>query len=883
MLHQGADENARAALTAMLSLAIDGTLEDAFWTVSSSLDDVLPPSVAPDEGKLLVESRCVNGLQICFAYDEQPLSVVVVVIEATHATYTPFHAEPVRISGAFWPASAAEFDLELRKEAHQPSAGGVRYVGVWRGRREASGLQCCVHWSDGGTSRGCDGSDITIGDRGGQVSGCVELPLTIPWPHDVRLERMVSWYRHNEPFWMIPRYHRTLQQCPEETQFCLMEFARNGKAGAAVGVVLPLVDPKDCHGLAANLFALDAVCFGVRIESGWRGGVPLRRLRNACMVYSRLGEDVHNTVRSTMWSISARLSTFSTLYSKMENARWSDLVESLAQPLATGLGFCSWDAMATTVDADKMISSVSYLKENSLPISYAVVDDGWQAGGGHWEDAGDPKKPALTSFGANEKFKGTLATVSRAIRAPVYAWVSIIGYWGGVSRSCSPDVRSEEVALTFGRGLSRNNEYNGMETWFKRTEPVIESREAVGAFIDAYYRAMHDDGGVCGLKVDSQGILEGVCAKSGVRRETDLTRVELAMAYRMAMRQVAASRFKKLILNCMSLTTDQILTSGSGLSEANVVWRSSDDHAYPNVEEDSSAVGWHIVRNPMNCIWLGEIFPICDADMFRATDWHAPMHATLRIVSGGPVYISDRVPFPDKSQRSAMGLLSRLATSTGSIVRCIYSARPIRQCVFRDPRDSENPCQYAVWNRGLVNGVLAVFNLDDHRVLAGSYAPSCIPDFDHASLRNSEYIVCSSIAHDSSFACARWLKSCQEAVSVELPPFSSCLLHVCPVLHLIDGVRIAAIGLPRLLNTGATVKAVSVSRASDRNVVVRIQLADTGLVRIWMCPSTRSRLLPPKSTATRQVLSGLSIDGVEFLDVSSTHDEVELLFSSNRN
>lgn len=54
-------------------------------------------------------------------------------------------------------------------------------------------------------------------------------------------------------------------------------------------------------------------------------------------------------------------------------------------------------------------------------------------------------------------------------------------------------------------------------------------------------------------------------------------------------------------------------------------------------------VAWHVSRNAMNKLFLGEVFRVTDWNMFCIGDENAYKHAMARVLSGGLVYISDSV------------------------------------------------------------------------------------------------------------------------------------------------------------------------------------------------------------------------------------------------
>jgi Raffinose synthase or seed imbibition protein Sip1 len=724
-----------------------------------------------DDGDL-VESFCFQGIVVAAVYDGIPLSRVAVTIAPSHSANS-FRAEPTQLTCQNRDDSS-RFYISIASEPHLPTPGGVQYAGRKRFDQPLNGMQFAIQWSDGGISRGLDNRDFEIGLTIRHIAGSVEIPLYWNPPSGFELSRLVSWHRDKEPFWHVPKYHRSLADIPEETQFVLAELRNCTHHKILVAALLPLIDT--VADTRASLFGIGDYGIGIRIETGRTGGLVLHRLTQSRVMCSSTSACMYEATAMAVRKAASGLRTFCTRIDKVSSPHWTALVEDKKQPLLDGIGFCTWDSYATNVSGDAVVAAVLYLRESGIPISCVIVDDGWQAGGAAWEGDANPQRPALSSFAANSKFEGSLRRMGEKLELPVYAWVTIIGYWGGVLPECSPYVTSSLVKGIFGVGLSKLRTDSTMHVWRKEFQPVVESIEAIDRFLHAYYKymALH---GVAGLKIDAQALVEGLCNR--VDNGSSLTRVELAQAYREAIAAAYNASFGGAVaINCMAVSNDAVMTSGRLLNPTNIVWRVSNDHAYPNVEETSASVGWHVVLNGMNSILLGEIFPKLDYDMFRASEWHAPVHATLRVISGGPIYISDATPFQQTDKDKTVLLLSRLVTRFGIVPSCLYPGRATSDCVFADPR-AGNPCLFKIWNRNSVNGVLAVFNISENIPLSGTFSPSDIPDF--ARFGQTSFVTVSSAASPGNDTVQHYHTNPSSPGSiVRLKPMSAILLHVCP-------------------------------------------------------------------------------------------------------
>jgi hypothetical protein len=409
-----------------LASAVDGS---STWVVE--FDSLF---LAEDD---LIESFCYGGLVVAAFYDSIPLSRFTVVIYPLQIEHE-FRAEPEQLLCRI-ALEPHEFSIPVESERDDGVPGGVRFVFRKVLEKDCQGFKFSIRWSDGGTSRGPEGIDFEIGLQKPHVVGRVEMPLRWKPPPGFTATRAVSWYRDKEPFWHVPTYHSKLSDIPEETQFMLVEMKDQATQSARFAALVPLADA--FAGTRASVFGCYDNCVCVRVETGILGGLSLQSLRRARLLCSSVSSCLYQATSQAVQSAVQSLGTFCSRLDKITDPEWTRLVERAPQPFLNGLGFCTWDAFGTGVSSDAVMNAVSYLHENEVPIASVIVDDGWQAGGGGWEHDDDPRSPALSSFGANSKFQGSLSNVGKELGIPTYAWVTSIGYWGGVCflnpvRSC---------------------------------------------------------------------------------------------------------------------------------------------------------------------------------------------------------------------------------------------------------------------------------------------------------------------------------------------------------------------------------------------------------------------------------------------------------------
>lgn len=98
---------------------------------------------------------------------------------------------------------------------------------------------------------------------------------------------------------------------------------------------------------------------------------------------------------------------------------------------------------------------------------------------------------------------------------------------------------------------------------------------------------------------------------------------------------------------------------------------------------------------------VGSCLPACPSVHVQC---RALLHATARMISGGPVYVSD------KPGRHDPRLLSRLALPGGHLLQPLLPGRPCRDCLFADVC-GDGVSALKVWNMNACGGVLALFNV----------------------------------------------------------------------------------------------------------------------------------------------------------------------------
>jgi len=317
-----------------------------------------------------------------------------------------------------------------------------------------------------------------------------------------------------------------------------------------------------------------------------------------------------------------------------------------------------------------------------------------------WYAATSDHVRRLAAVGANAKFAdpeagpdqpmapappGGLKSVVTALRTRhavdhVLCWHSMYGYWAGVVPGSEPAPPGAPEGTTLGaagvpglpaRLISPTPSPGVLDVdpcyaW----SPQVLSGVGIATDPAALYAAMHGylaSSGVDGVKVDCQGTLGmiGAAAEGGLGGGP-----ALAAAYHDALEASIAARFPpgNAAINCMCHTTEALYSFA-----ATSIVRASDDF-WP---ADPASHTAHVAVCAFNSAFLAPL-ATPDWDMFHSRHPAARLHAAARVVSGGPVYVSDRPGAHD------FDLLARLVLRDGRVLRPHRPGRPAPASAFTD-------------------------------------------------------------------------------------------------------------------------------------------------------------------------------------------------------
>lgn len=328
------------------------------------------------------------------------------------------------------------------------------------------------------------------------------------------------------------------------------------------------------------------------------------------------------------------------------------------------LGWCSWNAFYHEVDERGLLAKLDELKEKHVPVGWVLIDDGWSP-------VEDGKLIGLHEDQA--KFPGGLRSFIRRAHeeygvGQVGVWHAFNGYWQGIHED-SPLVREMRHAFT--------------RTKDGHLLPGFEFGQSF-EFFNAWHQWLREQG-VDFVKVDNQSSLLSFVRNNAPMKAIAETHRALEASVRL--------NFTAPLINCMGMSNENEFNRADS-----VVSRNSDDF-FPDRENGFVS---HVIQNAYNSVFYDQLY-VCDYDMWWTVHPTAVVSAVLRAVSGGPIYVSDKVGQTDPA------MLLPLIEEDGRIIRCDHAAKPALSCLFEDVRRTTGVLK--VTNRCGANAVTAVFNL----------------------------------------------------------------------------------------------------------------------------------------------------------------------------
>ena len=532
------------------------------------------------------------------------------------------------------------------------------------------------------------------------IKGQADLPLDADFGAgiDIDLQNVESFmadYRRCE-YWCMPQFGRDLREVLDETQGLICK-----KTDGSYAVILPVVSEQ----------------YKCVLKGNARGGVTARLFSwydqlcscNCLALMYAEGDDPYKLLRSCAKTALELLGSDCKL---REQRQYPEMFEYL--------GWCSWDAMEIRVCEEDLFTKCAEFRDKQIPVRWAILDDMWE----EVRDFYGKTYPTRTDMYYLMHASRLYSFQADPIRFPnglkhciegmneygirVGIWHPTTGYWAGIDPE-GPIYRDHQDLLI--RTRSDTEKFNNRYIVDYKTEKAYP-----------YYKAIHGylkESGAEFVKIDNQTMTR--------RYYKNLAPVgEVARSFHNAIEQSVREHFDNCMINCMGMGSEDMWNRSSS-----PVSRCSGDFQPENAE-------WfinHVLMCAYNDLIQGQFY-YCDWDMWWTDDGQAKKNSLLRAISGGPIYLSDKIG------RSIPEIIRPIVLEDGRILRCDNPATPTLDCLTEDPRTSGGlmKIQNLCTNAHGKNGVLAVFNLNQEgNVSKGSISPADVNGLEGESFAVYEH------------------------------------------------------------------------------------------------------------------------------------------------
>lgn len=507
------------------------------------------------------------------------------------------------------------------------------------------------------------------------------------------IEGYMSDYR-DCAFWCMPQFESDFTKLHERTQGLLIKYKDGGWA-----FVLPTVD--DAY--KCNLLGT---------EGGFSAGLTtycsnINTCKDQLAFVCGEGNDPYKLMRDCAVYAMKLLNNGCTV---REKRRYPEVFEYL--------GWCSWDAMEIRVNEEGLITKCREFKDKGIPVKWAIIDDMWAECDNLRDIPDDLSRDTgmfdvmhsskLRTFdGDPKRFPKGIAHAIRRMKEDygmtVGMWHPYNGYWSGLDPN-------GELAKKYKKDFTNVN-----VTRKGVTAPRIYPKPEADSMYRFYYD-WHLYLKQCGaefVKIDNQS------AAGATYAQNNLAPVgKAARELHKAIESSVGAHFDSTLINCMGMANENMFNRS-----VSAISRCSGDF-WPESRE------WfinHIKMCSYNSLIQG-MFYWSDWDMWWTDDGQAKKNSVLRAISGGPIYVSDKIG------RSRKEHLLPLCYSDGRILRCENPALPTADCLVANPDNSGAPMK--VFNTYKNGGVVAAYNLDsEEKPVSGTISAADI------SAKYGEYVI----------------------------------------------------------------------------------------------------------------------------------------------
>lgn len=463
-------------------------------------------------------------------------------------------------------------------------------------------------------------------------------------------------YNHSK-YWCKPEFGNKMSDIPTNTQLLIIEK----KDGNFLAIVPVVNDTYKCvlEGGENNITA--------KIFSWCENIYSCRGLAFMYAQGSNPFELVKNCVESALEILESGTRT------RMQR-RFPDVFEYL--------GWCSWDSMQIRVDEKGILEKCDEFKTKNTPVKWAILDDMWAYVRDFYnQDYNDFHEMLMLMLSSSlyhidadpirfpNGLKGCISKI-KEYGIKVGVWMPVTGYWRGID----PNGKAYELLKDY---LIEDENGYFVPDW--HTDKAY-----------MYFKTFHNFYRKCGaefIKTDNQSIIS-----TYYKNLAPVGRV--AKEYHSAMEASAGEHFDNAMINCMGTAPEDVWSRS-----VSPISRCSDDFK----PEDKKWFSSHILQCAYSSVLLGQFY-WCDWDMWWTDDSQAKKNSLMRAVSGGPIYVSDKIG------RTKPEILMPLCLNNGKILRCDRPGIPTIDCIAKNPTTSKEALK--IQNIAGDYGIMAVVNID---------------------------------------------------------------------------------------------------------------------------------------------------------------------------
>lgn len=358
------------------------------------------------------------------------------------------------------------------------------------------------------------------------------------------------------------------------------------------------------------------------------------------------------------------------------------------------IGWCTWNSYGHKLHSKEVEKGLQTFADKGIHLPWLLLDDGWNKVSAYgtgtlqqWE-AFEERFPDFKNWIAKTKKRYKIREIG--------VWHAFNGYWAGIDTSSALFSSTKDMLVP----------YIDKVAWDHKDSDTFWGPSPQGDKARSFYRTWHtylQEQGIGFVKVDNQLIGDRITKGSG----TSWGRGTAALQHHL--HESVKEHFDGRIINCMDMTTDAVYHFGDS-----PIGRSSEDFFPDNQSYTITAGGAavHVLCNVYNSLWWSQlVWP--DFDIFQSHHPQAEYHAMARVLSGGPVYLTD---YPGMQVTEVYRLL---AGNDGRILRADVPCLPTRDCLF-DMR-GERPLK--AFTKAGASYIVGVFHASDLDSVQGSVGP----------------------------------------------------------------------------------------------------------------------------------------------------------------